>query len=369
MRNNKLFDIRRSSFVIGHVRPSSLKAVPLGELAGVVRQLATLLKAGMPLLGALEILAGEAESETGRDALQSVRDRLKRGDALSQALKASDGRFPVMLANLAASGEMSGQLELVLEKYAGFLEQQEDMRQRLRGMLVYPALLMALGLASIVFLMVFVIPRFVGLFQEYGQQLPWLTRYLLSASLFLRQSGGWVLVGALAAWWLWREWIRTPEGNRVWMAGVFALPIMGPLLMKREYSRFSLVVATLVGGGIPVIQALEAVKPMLQHPALAEELDTMVREIQRGKGLAEALKGAKHFPPLMSRMLVVGEETGKPEDMLTHLHGYYERAVDRGLRTAMSLVEPVLVVAMGGVIGVMVMAILLPILSLGTMAR
>ena len=348
---------------------SPSRKVKTSDIAAWTRQLATLIKAGLPLLNALELLSGESESPTLKDAVRLLMDRIRKGDTFSHALIQQPDAFPSMMASMVQAGEISGQLELVLEKYADFMERQEDTKKRLQSMLVYPALLLSLGVLSIAFLLLFVIPRFMGIFQEFGQQLPWITRVLLGVSTFLRENRWVMAVSLVAVFFGMRAWLQTPGGRRTWTITTFALPLVGPLMMKVEFSRFTLMLGTLVGSGVPIMDALAAVKGIMRHPQLVEDVGIVGQQIRRGRSLAEAMKTCKAFPSLMVQMVVVGEETGKPEDLLGHLHTFYERGVDRGTRTLLSLIEPILVVGMGCVVAVMVMAVLLPILTLSTGAQ
>ena len=334
------------------------------ELALFCRQLATMLLAGLTLVKALEILEKQHLSKNMREAVAIIKEELISGWQLSETMEKQPQLFPAALVHMVAAGETGGVLAEVLARMAQYYEKEHNLRERARGALSYPALVTLLTLGAVVFLVSYVLPTFAHLFASSGLALPWPTRLLLSVSGFIAGHWQWLgggsfllLLGALL-------YLRTEEGSSRRDRLLLALPVIGPLLQGIALSRFSRTLGTLLSGGVPLLPALEVVKNTADNRALNRALGQVQAGIREGAELAALLKDYSLFPEMMIQMVKVGEETGELPAMLIRIADYYEWEIDASLKRFSSLLEPVLTVAVAGLVGFVVISIMLPLLDL-----
>lgn len=338
------------------------------RLAAFTRQLAVLLEAGLPLHHALAVAGEVAEDPAFRELAGRVRRSVEEGSSLADALARHRRVFSDLYVGMVRAGETSGALDQILRRLADFLEQWERLREVVRSALLYPAFLVAFASAAVAVLMLVVVPRFAEVFADLGSALPAPTRLLLGTSELLR-SFWWAPAAAAAALVLAAGALRRDERWRDWWnRRVLRLPLVGDLALKVQVSRFARVFGTLVAGGVPILKALEIVTGTLSNTIFARAVARVASGLKEGQGVAEPLRRAGVFPPLFLHMVAVGEETGRLEEMMLTVAANYDYEVETGTRRLLSLLEPVIILLMGMVIGAIILSILWAIFSVNQLA-
>lgn len=327
-------------------------------VAAVFRQLATLLAAGFPLDRAL----GTVETLTGREdvarALSDVRESVRAGSSLADALDEEGEVFPSLSVGMTRAGERGGRLAEAVERLADQLERQEELRGRIASALLYPALMAVVGGAALLVLVLYVLPRFVGILEEAGAALPRSTALLLSASGFLGDHWLPLLIAGVLAGGATTAWLRSRSGRARTSALLFRLPVVAPLRRRAVAARFGHSLAALLESGLPILRALETAAASLADPAAAAEVEEAGRRVQAGRGLADALAEGRAFPPLFLRMTALGEEGGRLAELLERAAGTAEDELERRLERLVRLVEPTLIVLFGAIVGFVALALL-----------
>jgi general secretion pathway protein F len=352
---------REFTFGAGRVR--------LGDLANATRQLATLLSSGLPLMDALTVLVEQEETARLQAALSSVRDAVREGASLADALKANPKVFSQLYINMVSAGEASGTLEITLDRLADFLDEQVRFRGRFAAALAYPALMTVIGVGVLFFLFTFVMPRVVGMFEDMKRQLPLITLVLLWVVKFL-SSFWWAILLILggAAYYL-KRYFATPAGREMLDAQLLRLPVFGTLIRMIAVSRFTRTLGTLLESGVPTLTALDIVKSIVGNTELANAVQKARENVREGESIADPLRRSGLFPPVVVQMVAVGERSGELEKMLLKISDSFDRAVETRITALMSLMEPVIILVMGLIIGFIVVAILLPILEMSSGLR
>lgn len=345
------------------------RRVGAAALAAFARRLADLLRSGLPLAPALDLLARQERNAELRRAVESVRDEVRGGSALSAAAAKSPGTFPPIFVSLIKAGEISGGLDVVVERLALYFERAGEIQGRVRAALVYPAVLLLLGTGAVAFLLIVVIPKFAALFAELGQALPWPTRLLLALSVVF-SKGWWVILAAAcgAAAGLDR-WRHRPAGRLKMDAWALRLPVLGPLLQAEYGGRFARTLGTLLQSGVPILRGLDLAGSAVPNVLIRRELEQIGRAVEDGAGLAKPLRASTVFPPVLGELATVGEESGSLETVLLRGAEGLEREVERGIRTLLSLLEPAIVIALGGAVAFIVLAVMLPVSQVAVVLR
>ncbi|MFA5073836.1 MAG: type II secretion system inner membrane protein GspF [Nitrospirota bacterium] len=350
------------SFSFGH-------RVKLVDLANATRQLATLLSSGLPLMEALSVLVEQEEVVALKGALASVRDAVREGSSLADALKANSKVFSSLYVNMVSAGEASGMLDITLERLADFLDEQVRFRGRILAALAYPAFMTIVGVGMLFFIFSFVMPRVVGMFADMKQQLPFITVILLNAVRFF-SSFWWAILLALggAAYYI-RNYIHTPAGKEALDIRLLRLPVFGSLIRMIAVSRFTRTLGTLLQSGVPTLTALDIVKSVVGNSVLARAIQNARENVREGEPIADPLRRSGLFPPVMVQMVAVGEKSGELEKMLLKISDSFDRTVETRITGLMALMEPVIILAMGLIIGFVVIAIMLPMLEMSSGVR
>ncbi len=343
--------------------------VRLTDLADATRQLATLLSSGLPLLEALSVL-GEQETKPGlKAALSSVRSSVREGASLADALKANPKVFSQLYVNMVSAGEVSGTLEITLDRLADFLEEQVRFRSRLGAALAYPALMTLIGVGVLFFLFSFVLPKVVGMFEDMRQQLPFITVVLLAVVRFLSSFWWLILIALGAGGWYLRRYLRTAAGKEALDGRLLRLPVFGALIKMIAVSRFTRTLGTLLQSGVPALTALDIVQSVVGNTVLAQAVRSARENVREGESIADPLRRSGLFPPVVVQMVAVGEKSGELEKMLLKVSDSFDRSVEARIAGLMSLLEPAIILVMGLIIGFIVVAIMLPILEMSTAVR
>ena len=338
--------------------------VKKGEIAVLTRQLATLLKAGLPLDQSLTALIDQVESESLKKIVIQIREKVKEGNAFSDALAEHPRVFSDLYCHMVRAGEASGALDLVLERLASFLEQSIQQQRKIRASLAYPILMCVIGVAVIIFLMIFVIPTITHIFTEMSQQLPLPTQILISTSLFIKNF--WIfLTGIFIALYLFlRHYFKTESGRMIKDTLVLKIPIVGGLKKKFAVARFAQTMGTLISGGLPILDALRIVRHIVANEMMAKAIDRVALSVQEGEEIAPPLKREGLFPPIVVHMVSVGEKSGQMEEMLQNIADAYNAEVETTISGLTSVLEPLIILVMGILVGFIVMSILWPIFEL-----
>ncbi len=346
-------------------RPS---AVPGRDLAVLTRQLATMLSAGAPLEGALETLAEQSDTPRLRRLLLAVRADVTEGYPFAEALARQGTAFTPFYRALVRAGESSGSLGAVLERLAVHLERARDIRSKVITACVYPAALAVTALVVVTLLIAFVVPKVVDQFDSMGQELPGLTQFVIAMSEFIRSYGVIVGLAGLVGVGLAGRALSIPTVRRTVDVTLLKLPLIGKLTRDLQAARLARTLSTLISCGAPVVEGLNAARETLSNTVLLDAIDQVLRRVQEGVSLSSALKATKAFPPLLIYMVAIGESSGSLDDMLSRAADHLESEFEMFTSTALSLLEPLIIVLMGGVVATIVLAILLPILRLNSLA-
>ena len=338
------------------------------DLAIATRQLAVLVHAGIPLVESLTALVEQVDKERLKRVLGDVKQRVNEGASLADALAQHPRVFNDLYVNMIRAGETSGALEIVLVRLADFTESQARLRSKLVGAMAYPALMMIIGTVIMGVLFTVVIPKVMKIFEDTKATLPWMTRILIGFTTVVT-AWWWAILAALALGvWGFVRWKRTPAGKERWHRFVLTVPIFGRLIRIIAIGRFARTLSTLLKSGVPLLTAMDIVKNVVGNIRLAQVVEEARDAIREGESIAAPLKRSGEFPPLVHHMVAVGERSGALEEMLANVASAYEGQVDTTISTLTSLLEPLMIVAMGVVVGFIVFSVLTPILQLNSLA-
>ncbi len=338
--------------------------VKISDIAVFTRQMATLIRAGIPLLETLSALTEQAEKEELKRILSDIRRRVNEGSSLANVLGDHPKAFTPLYVNMVRAGESSGNLDVVLDRLTGFLDAQIELRSKIIGAMVYPIIMAFVGVGILGVLFAFVIPKVTAIFKNQGQALPWITNLLIGSSELIG-SYWWIIFPTLAGIVIaFVRWTRSKTGEIKWDRFVLKIPIVGSLVRMIAISRFSSTLATLLASGVPLLTALDIVKNILGNTRLVEVIEDARVNIREGESIAQPLKRSGEFPPLVTHMIAVGERSGQLEEMLENVAFSYKQQVDIQIDAMTKVLEPIMIVGMGIVVAFIVFAIMLPILQL-----
>jgi general secretion pathway protein F len=346
------------------------KRVGLQELSVMTRQLATLIGAGLPLVPSLSALAPQIRNQFLRATVVRIREEVNEGNSFTVALSHFPEIFPQFYINMARAGEASGTLNLVLERLADFQEKQQEMRSKIRTALAYPVFMFVVGSGVLLFLVTFVVPNITNIFSEMHQTLPAITVFLIVVSGFLK-SFWWILalvlaIGIAGA----RSAIKKTEGGRnFWDKLKLNFPLLGTLNRKIAVARFARTLGTLLQSSVPLLAALDIARNVVDNLLVANEIKRVAKDVEEGQSLSAPLARNQFFPPIAVEMIAVGEQSGNVEKMLFKVADAYEKEVESNIVMITSLLEPVMILVMGGVVGFIVVSILLPIFEMNQLVR
>ena len=343
--------------------------ISAGDLAMLTRQLSTLVLSNLPLDEALQAAAQQSRSARIKGMLLQVRSRVSEGYTLAYAMAEFPLVFNEMYRAMVAAGEHSGHLGPVLEQLADYTEQRQYTSQKLKMAMIYPFILVGVAIAVVVALMVFVVPELVGIFAHSSRELPLLTRVLIASSDFFREWGVWLLLGIVALMILVRQLLRSESRRRRWHHWQLKIPGWARLVTAIDTARFASTLSILMASGVPLLDALRIAGQVLTNLVLREDSKAVAELVQEGSSLNRALQQSGRFPPMMVHMVASGEASGELETMLARSADNQERELEMTLGTMMALFEPLMVVVMGGMVLMIVLAILLPIFDLNTMVK
>ena len=333
-------------------------------LAVFTRQLATLIEAGMPLLRGLRILREQEESRALAGIVDEIADRIEGGGSLSEALAAHPKVFNALYVNMTKAGEMSGALELTLRRLAEFMEKAQRIKGKVKAAMFYPSAVLVIAFGILTLLMLFIVPRFREVFQGLGVQMPWFTEFVFRVSNTIKSHIGWMGAGAVVLWVIFLISIRRPRGRQVFDRIKLSMPVVGPVFRKLAISRFARTLGTLIGNGVPILQALNIVKETTGNVIVSNVISTVHDSVKEGDTMAVPLKASRVFPAMVAGMVDIGEQTGALPEMLMKVADNYDDQVDNAVTSMTSLLEPIMIVFLAVIVGGIVLAMFWPIIKL-----
>ena len=338
--------------------------VKLDDLVVFSRQMATLVSAGIPLIQALDILSEQVEKDKFKAILTTMHQDVQSGKSFSEAMQKHSRVFSALFINMVKAGETSGSLEEILDRVANYLEKTAALQKKVKSAMMYPASVTAIAFLITFGMMTFVIPKFAEIFEGLDAKLPTITQTLIDVSRFL--AANWLLVlGSIGGgFFAFSQIIRLPAGRLAWDSFTIRMPIFGPILLKVAVSKFSRTLATLVRSGVSILQSLEIVAKTSGNRRIEIVILSLMESVKKGESISGQLLRSEVFPQMVVRMIAVGEETGELEEMLTKIADFYDTQVDAAVDGLTSLIEPLIILFLGVVIGGIVIALFLPILTL-----
>lgn len=334
------------------------------DIVILTRQFATMINAGLPLVQALDILAKQSDNKTMQSTLQEVLHDVESGNTLADAMRDHTKVFSPLYVNMVAAGETGGILDTILLRLAVFLEKAEALSRKIKGAMIYPAVIGFVALSAIIVLLLFVIPTFQQMFASFDQVLPLPTRMVIMASDTL-QSYWWAMGGGVAAGvFMFKRWIATSSGRLTFDKFVLRLPVFGNLARKGAVARFTRTLGTLLSSGVTILDGLEITARTSGNRVIHDAIMNSRNSIAGGESISEPLKVSGVFPPMVTQMINVGEETGDLDGMLTKIADFYDEEVDAAVESLLKAMEPLMIVILGTVVGGMIVAMYLPIFGI-----
>lgn len=343
---------------------SLFEPVTLKDMVVFSRQFAAMVSAGVPMLRTLTIIVEQCRNRKMRETLDEVRKSVESGLSLSDALSRHPDVFDKLYISMVRAGEAGGFLAEVLKRLADFLESRQKLNQRVRTAMVYPSVVLAVAVLVFWAMLTFMLPIFDGLFHNIGGELPMYTRFLIALSEYMRSVWmGLFVVAALISFWFLKNYYKTEVG-KVHMDGIaLNLPLFGDLIRKVSIARFSRTFGTLIRAGVPMLSALDVVKDTAGNAMVAKSVEKVYNEVRQGGAIAKPMSKNRIFPPMVTQMVAVGEETGKLDEMLTKVADFYDMEVENAVEAMTSMLEPIMVVGIGGIVGSVVVGLYLPIFT------
>lgn len=372
--------LKRRNIVPTIIKPKEKKALFAGlSLGGKVkdkdivvftRQFATMIDAGLPLVQALEILSTQVENKTLAKNLVVIKNDVEAGSTYADALRKHPKIFTELYANMVAAGESGGILDTILNRLAAYIEKSMKLKKQVKGAMIYPMVVSAIAVLVIAVIMIFVVPTFSKMFGQMGATLPMPTQLIMTMSNFLAGIGGLITLGVIIALIIALIQIRkTERGMRITDAILLKLPIFGILLKKVAVAKFTRTLGTLISSGVPILDGLDITARTAGNKVVEYAVQDVRQAVSEGKTLAEPLMKQKVFPPMVTHMIAVGETTGALDTMLNKIADFYDDEVDNAVSNLTAMLEPVLMVFLGGTVGFIVIAMYLPIFKLITLIK
>ncbi|MCF3651166.1 type II secretion system F family protein [Synoicihabitans lomoniglobus] len=342
--------------------------LPLEELAIFTQQLSSLLTAGLPLVQCLEALQDQTEDQVFRIVIREVRNEISSGNSFSASVKRFPRAFPTLFISMVEAGEASGALSEILGKVAGYFEASVKLTKKVKSAMTYPIAVIGLAVALVNVLLIFVIPVFADMFADFGAKLPAPTQFLIDLSDFLKANIFYLIAGMAVFVWIMKKVIATPKGREAKDRFLVKAPIFGNLVHKIALSRFCRTYATLVRSGVPILRTLEIVSSASNKVQIERACTEIARHVSQGGQVSEVMAANVFFPPMMKHMVKAGESTGNVDGMMNKIADFYDTEAEATVAALTSLIEPMLIVFLGVVVGGIVMAMFLPIFQLGAVA-
>jgi type IV pilus assembly protein PilC len=371
-RDEVIAFIRKNRMILVSVReaptqvrmPAFRKGVSTRDIVIFTRQFATMINAGLPLVQSLTILSAQTENKTLKEITKAVVYDVEAGNTLADALRKHPKAFTDLYVNMVAAGEAGGILDTILLRLATFLEKNDALVRKVKGAMVYPGVIMSVAVIAVSVLLIFVIPTFSSMFASFNMTLPLPTRIVIGASHLLLRFWWLIIIVLVVGLWSFRSYYRTPGGRKTVDGGLLRAPIIGDLLRKSAVSRFTRTLGTLISSGVSILDGLEITAKTAGNRVIHDAVMQSRQSIAGGETIAGPLQASAVFPPMVISMISVGEQTGGLDDMLTKIADFYDAEVDVAVSALLSLMEPIMIVVLGIIVGGMVVAMYLPIFDM-----
>ncbi len=347
---------------------NSMQRVSTQDLAVATRQLATLVHAGIPLVDSLAALVDQTENVKLKSILGVVKQDINEGASFADALTKHPKVFNSLYINMIRAGEQSGALDIVLSRLADFTESQNQLKNKVVSTLVYPVIMLIVSAIVVGILFVFVIPKITKIFEAQKVALPFLTQALIFVATAASKYWWLCIIAVAALVWGFNKYINSKKGRARWDAFILKVPVIGPLLRMLAVSRFTRTLATLMSSGVPLLASFDIVKNVVGNTILKEAIEHAREGVKEGESIAAPLKRSGQFPPIVTHMIATGEKTGQLEEMLTNIATSYETQVDAKVMALTSIMEPIIIVMLGGIVACVVFAIIMPMVQLSSFA-
>jgi len=337
------------------------------ETGVMTRQLATLLGAGIPLVQGLSSLVNQTDNPALKKVIAQIKESVNEGNTFTQAVAEHPKLFSSIYVNMVRAGEASGSLDVVLEKLADFGEKQEALKGRLRAALIYPVFMAFIGTAILFILITYIVPNITQVFNEMDKVLPAPTLFLLALSDLLKKYWWVLLIGGGIGIYFLKWFVEKPSGRKLWDLVKLKSPVVGPVIRKVILARFASTLGSLLGSGVGLMTSMKIVRTLVNNVHVGGVIEEAMTQIQKGQNMSDSLSASEWFPPMFVQMIAVGEQSGNLEQMLKKVANAYEREVESAIMGMTSLIEPIMIVAMGAAVGFVVLSILLPIFEMNQM--
>ena len=343
------------------------RRVKTRDLATFTRQVSTLLRSGIQLADALKALVEQCADRDMERMLRNVKEEITSGNNLAEAMAKHPRYFNDLYVNMVRAGEASGQLDGVLVRVADYLQKQASLKGKIIAAITYPAIMVVVGLAVVIFLMTFVVPKITRILSDRGQPLPWMTEVLMMVSDITKSYWLAILIGGVAGAFLLKAALGTEAGRLKWDTMLLRVPIFGPLFAKQAISRFALTFSTLLKSGLPALDSLKIVSLVVNNARMTQVINDIHSRIIEGADIATPIRKSKVFPPMVGYMVSVGEQSGQLEEILDRIAEAYEEELDLTIQRLTAMIEPVIIVLLAVVVGFIIAAVLLPLLDFSQM--
>jgi type IV pilus assembly protein PilC len=354
--------IQPAAFLFSYqIKLPSFLPISTEDYAMFTSQLAAMLGAGLPLTAALDVLTEQTDNRRLRDAIVEVADAIKGGSSFAEALRQQSALFPTLFINMVAAGEVTGNLDEVLERFSVFIEKQAELRQKITTALFYPVILLVFSGAVVIFLSLTILPAFVKMFQDAKVPLPLPTRILYGFNQLLVKRWPWLVLSAAALGLFARYGHRVKVIKMILDRAALDLPLLGPLTRRAEIARLTRTLAALLASGVPMLQSLDTVRRTTSNSVFAGVIEDAYENVRKGGAFSEPLKASGELPAMPVKMIAVGEETGSLDKMLAKIADFYDLSVDHAVKRFSALLEPLFLVLVGGLVGFIMASVILPI--------
>lgn len=341
------------------------KKIPKKSVVIFTRQFATMINAGLPLVQCLSILASQQENAAFSKVISQIKENVESGQSLAEALKKHPRAFDELYVNLVEAGEAGGILDVILNRLSSYIEKTEKLKKKVKSAMVYPAVVTGVAIIVTGIILLFVIPIFEKMFREVGQALPVPTQFVIALSRFVGNNVIFIILGAGALIFLVKRFYRTEKGKYLIDDLLLKLPIFGMLLRKVAVAKFTRTFGTMVSSGVPILEAMDIVAKSSGNKVVERAIYKARASIAEGKTISEPLEESKVFPPMVTQMIGVGEASGELDTMLNKIADFYDDDVDAAVTTLTSMMEPIMMVVLGGIVGGLVISMYLPIFKMG----
>ncbi len=354
---------KKGSFLMG-LNIFKKKIASIKDLSLFARQLATLHEAGLPFIQAMDILSSQMENKRFKEVLTTVKNDVESGMSVEEALRKHPSVFSELFVNMVAAGEKSGNMGEILNRLAKYLESEARIRAKVKSAMTYPAVVITVAIIIVAIIMYKVIPAFENIFRDLGAELPLPTQIVVGISHFLINNVVWIILSIIGIFALLRAYYSTYKGRRVIDRLMLRIKVLGDLLLKASVARFSRTLSTLLASAIDLLAGIEITAKTAGNAVIEDHLLEAKNLVAQGKNLSDVIENIKLFPPMLSQMIRVGENTGNTDEMLSKVADFYEEEVERAVETLISLIEPFMIVFLGVVIGGIIISMYLPMFSL-----